>query len=162
RIDIVATEAMLSSGLRDRIVEWLPEIEVADFSGDHALPSSSRPLIAVKSAEGRFVTVRRDREHELTAIAERVKSECAAAIPKRAIVFKRPLPYLYLAAEVFKAAGLSYQTDAALPLAAEPIAGALDLVIDFASSQFTRAAAIALLRSPHLMFDGDGNPPSRE
>src|SRR5262249_17902653 len=43
-----------------------------------------------------------------------------------------------------------YQTIDALPLAAEPVSAALDLVIEFASSQFSRDAALALLRSPHF------------
>jgi RecB family exonuclease len=98
----------------------------------------------------------RDREEELIAIARRV---CAAAgtpdaapLDRIGVVFKRPLPYLYLAPKVFGEAGLAYQTSAALPLAAEPTAAALDLVLDAAESTFTRATLVALLRSPHFQF----------
>jgi ATP-dependent helicase/nuclease subunit B len=65
-------------------------------------------------------------------------------------VFKRPLPYLYLARDVFGGAAIPYQTFDALPLAAEPFAAALDVVLEFVESQFSRDATIALLRSPHL------------
>src|SRR5262249_46192252 len=40
----------------------------------------------------------------------------------------------------------------AFPLAAEPFAAALDLVLDLASSSFTRTTIVSLLRSPHFSF----------
>ena len=40
----------------------------------------------------------------------------------------------------------------ALPLAAEPYAAALDLVLSCVSANFAREPAIALLRSPHFDF----------
>ena len=40
----------------------------------------------------------------------------------------------------------------ALPLAAEPYAAALDLVLSCVSANFARVPAIALLRSPHFDF----------
>src|SRR6185312_6270503 len=43
----------------------------------------------------------------------------------------------------------------ALPLAAEPVTAALDLVIEFVSSQFSRDATLALLSSPHVLFGGE-------
>ena len=74
-----------------------------------------------------------------------------ASLDRVAVVFKRPLPYLYLAREVFGGAGLPYQASDALPLAAEPFAAALDLVFEFVESGFTRrvdgrAAAVAAFR----------------
>ena len=47
---------------------------------------------------------------------------------RTAVVFQRPLPYLYLARQVFPDAEIPYQAFDALPLAAEPFAAALDLV----------------------------------
>jgi RecB family exonuclease len=69
-----------------------------------------------------------------------------------AVVFKRPLPYLYLADDTLGAAGLPYQISDALPLAAEPTAAALDLIVDLAASAFSRSAIVSLLRSPHYRF----------
>jgi RecB family exonuclease len=94
------------------------------------------------------VWIHRDREEELVAVARR-----AAGDPDRhAIVFARRLPYLYLAREVFGGARIPYQAVDALPLAAEPAAAALDLIIEFVSSEFTRTSALALLRSPQLVL----------
>ena len=68
------------------------------------------------------------------------------------MVFKRPLPYLYVAPRIFADAGLAVQTSAALPLAAEPTAAALDLVLEAVATRFTRGSLVALLRSPHFAF----------
>ena len=68
-------------------------------------------------------------------------------------MFKRPLPYVYLARDVFADAGIPYQTFDALPLAAEPYAAALDLVFEFVTSNFTREPVVALLGSPHFSFE---------
>src|SRR5204863_7578012 len=97
--------------------------------------------------------VNRDSDAELVTVAKRVKSE-AVDLDRVAIVFERPLPYLYLAREVFGGARIPYQTTAALPLAAEPVAAALDLVIEFVSSQFSRHATLSLLSSPHFAIGG--------
>jgi RecB family exonuclease len=69
-----------------------------------------------------------------------------------AIVFQRPLPYLYLARQVFADAGLEYQALDSLPLAAEPFAAAVDLVFAALAADFTRGALVELLRSPHFEF----------
>src|SRR6185503_6721317 len=50
------------------------------------------------------------------------------------------------------AAGIPYQAFDTLPLAAEPTAAALDLILDAVASNFTRASLVALLRSPHFAF----------
>ncbi len=71
------------------------------------------------------------------------------------MVYKRPLPYLYVAREVFSSAGIRYGTSDALPLAAEPFAAAVDLALDLVASSFTRTAIVSLLRSPHFALGGD-------
>jgi RecB family exonuclease len=158
-IDIVATTGMLESGFHQRIHEWLPGIEEVE---GHAV-SAVRPALAVPATDpDRPVFVHRDREEELIAIARRLKTgggapgaavgRKAGALDRVAVVFKRPLPYLYLAREVFGAAGLPYQAFDALPLAAEPFAAALDVVLEFVESGFTRGSMVALLRSPHFVF----------
>ena len=105
----------------------------------------------------------------MTAFARRVRAqsgETAADAPSHAValVHQRPLPYLYLARQVLGAYGISWQAVDALPLAAEPWAAAVDLVLTFAASDASRAAGLALLASPLLVPPprgdaGDAAPP---
>ena len=108
----------------------------------------------------------RDREEELVAVARQLKADRrhgeAAPLDRVAVVFKSPLPYLYVAAEVFGAAGIPYRTSDALPLAAEQTSAALDLILDAVGSNFTRDTLVALLRSPHLRFLHEGEDVRRE
>jgi len=90
------------------------------------------------------------------------RSGDAPVLERVGVVYKRPLPYLYLAGEVFGAAGIPYQTADTLPLAAEPTAAALDLILAAVEADFTRDALIALLRSPHLVFVHQDREPSRQ
>jgi RecB family exonuclease len=144
RIDVIATERLLRSGFHQRVHDWLPGLEEVDAGALGIIPSPSpREFVA---------PVSRDRHEELVAVARRVK-DADADVDRAAVVFERPLPYLYVAREVFGGAGLPYRTSDALPLAAEPVTAALDLVIEFASSQFTRDATLALLSSPHFTFE---------
>ena len=75
-----------------------------------------------------------------------------------AVVFQRPLPYLYLAQQVLADARVPFQAFDALPLAAEPYAALLDLVLAMARTGGTREATVALLRSPLLRSTSDGAP----
>lgn len=161
-IDIVATGGLLGSGFHQRIHDWLPGIEEVVHPG---VVSQARPALTVPgAASDQLVFVRRDREEELIAIARglRADREPERCLDRVAVVFKRPLPYLYLAREVFREAGLPYQAYDALPLAAEPYAAALDLVFEFVESGFTRQSTVALLRSPHFVFEWDGQRIERE
>jgi ATP-dependent helicase/nuclease subunit B len=163
-IDVVATTGLLESGFHQRIHEWLPGIEEAEARDlDIAPARAPRPVLAVPGSDS-LAFVHRDREEELITVARRVKSrEAAGGSPDGvAVVFKRPLPYLYLAREVFGGAGISYQAFDALPLAAEPYAAALDLVFEFVESTFTRRTIVALLRSPHFAFSSEGAPIDRD
>jgi len=159
RIDIVATRAMIAAGLLDRLEKFMPGFEEAELEPDPDEPvdHSMRPVIAGASPERPF-TVSRDREDELASVAVAVKTAGGADLERRAVVFKRPLPYVYLARDVFADAGIPYQTFDALPLAAESYAAALDLVFEFVTSNFTREPVVALLSSPHFSFDVDGAP----
>ena len=67
-----------------------------------------------------------------------------------AVVYKRPLPYLYLAPATLGAAGIDYETADALPLAAEPSAAAVDLILDAVETSFSRESLVAILRSAHF------------
>ncbi|HXD73676.1 MAG TPA: hypothetical protein VN628_08070, partial [Vicinamibacterales bacterium] len=107
RIDIVSTQWLLQSGLHQRLHEWLPGVEEIDAASLGIQPSPGpRQLVVPRS---------RDREEELVAVAKRLKAD--PVDPERvAVVFERPLPYLYIAREVFGGAQIPYQTDDALPL----------------------------------------------
>ncbi|PYR36273.1 MAG: hypothetical protein DMF90_10700 [Acidobacteria bacterium] len=156
-VDIVCTEAVLRSGFHERVRRWLPGLEegVAEVSG--RLPFARPTLIcpATKDGSADLWHTCRDREEELIAIARRFKQEgqSEANFDRAAIVFKHPLPYLYLAPDTLGAAGVPYHLSDALPLAAEPVAAAVDVVIDAIETRFSRNALIALLRSPHLCFN---------
>ena len=146
-IDVIATDAQLDAGFHARVHDLLPGIEEVRFGGD---PAHSPPVLEVPSAE-RSYFVSRDREEELRA-AVRLLRGGSHPPDATAIVFARRLPYLYLAREVFAAADMPFQCDDALPLAAEPVAAAVDLVLSFAASDAGRRATVDLLRSPHFAF----------
>lgn len=124
------------------------------------------PTLVVPSADGMPAFEARDREEELSEIARRIKADrrsgVGAPLHRTALVVRRPLPYLYLARSVFGGAGIPFETLDTLPLAAEPYAAALDLVLDFVASSYARASAIALLRSPHFRFEHQGDPVTAE
>ena len=156
RVEIVATHASISAGLLERLQKFMPEFEEAELPRDETgLDEQRKPLLMIP-AEGSLFFVSRDREDELSSIAVALKTAGASDLDRRAVVFKQPLPYVYLAREVFAAAGIPYQTFDALPLAAEPYATALDLVFEFVTSNFTREPVVALLASPHFSFQVDG------
>lgn len=152
RLDLVATENILAAGFHERVHDLFPGIEEAR-AGVEARP----PRLAVrKAADGAMTrwTVWRDREEELADVARSLKNDPPRSLERSAVVFQRPLPYLYLARQVFPDAAVPYQALDALPLAAEPFAAALDLVLSFVAGEGTRGALVDLLRSPHWTFAG--------
>ena len=161
RLDIVATENMLAAGYHQRVHDLLPEIEEERFGMPAGLPVLAAPEPDLDD-EGRRWIVCRDREEELADVARALKRDGCCSLDRTAVVFQRPLPYLYLARQVFLDAEIPYQAFDALPLAAEPFAAALDLVFSFAISEATRASIVELLASPHWWFDVDGRTIGRE
>ncbi len=161
RIDVVATEGELDAGLHERLHECLPGMEEVWIPPDEG---ALGPRLLVPSTD-EDVFVLRDREDELERLARRVRGVAGTselpALDGLAVVFRRPLPYLYLAPEVFSSASIPVQTYAALPLASEPYAAVFDLLCSVASSGFTRTALIGLLESPHLTFVEGGEPLTR-
>jgi RecB family exonuclease len=144
RLDVVATEATVAGVLHERIHRVLPGIE------EIRVDSSSRsPVLLVPAAGGTAHAVR-DREEEVALFARVVRQEGRG--DRAALVIRRPLPYVYLAREVLRSAGVPAQMFDTLPLAAEPFAAALDLVFTVVTGGFERAALVALLRSPHFDF----------
>jgi RecB family exonuclease len=178
RLDIVTTDGVLGSGFHERLHTWLPGLEEVTMGAE--LPRVRPTLMTPPEPLGALWFTHRDREEELIAIARRIKQDRAEGGVRRgsdggqtgvrhvsdtnriAVVFKRPLPYLYLAEDTLGAAGIPYQMSDALPLAAEPTAAALDLVVDLVASGFSRSAIVALLRSPHFQFIARSDGPSAD
>jgi len=158
RLDVVATEAMLAAGYGERLRALLPGIEDEPAPADAVRPS----LVSPSGIGGPLFFTYRDREEELRGVARRIKrrhgAPDAAPLWKSGVVFRRPLPYVYLAGQIFPAAGVPYQAFDALPLASEAYAAALDLIVECLDTAFARAPLVALLRSPALAFTADGRP----
>jgi RecB family exonuclease len=157
-IDIVATRNTLDAGYLDRLRLAFVEIEEGDHaSTPHA--SAAATLIVPGSGEAQAFSYR-DREDELEGVARRIKADRRRGVKppldRIALVVARPLPYLYLAREVLSGAGIPYEALDTLPLAAEPYAAAVDVVLESVSANFTRRSMMALLRSPHFRFESDG------
>jgi RecB family exonuclease len=160
RLDVIATENVLAAGFHQRIHDVLPGIEEERLGTPAAPPLLSAPEPpAGTDAHGWIVC--RDREEELVEIARAIKRRPGQSVERTAVVFQRPLPYLYLARQVFPDAQVPYQALDALPLAAEPFAAALDLVLSFAIAEGTRASLVELLASPHWRFEADGHAVGR-
>ena len=168
-IDVVATGAVLDAGFHQRLHEHaLPGIEDVTVEEPSAPPILIVPDVA-PGGEIQRAFVCRDREEELAEFARALKSPlrqghggqaggCATPAGRTAIVFQRPLPYLYLARQVFADARIPWQALDSLPLAGEPFAAAVDLVFTVIAADYTRGALIELLRSPHFTFDAGGRP----
>jgi RecB family exonuclease len=155
RLDVLATEAALEAGFLDRVRHTFVEIE----EGPPATAEPPPVLVIPDAKDGTAVFSYRDREDELEGVARRLKSAAAGsdtALDRTGLVVARPLPYLYLAREVFASAGMVYEALDTLPLAAEPYAAAVDIVLECAAANFTRRALMALLRSPHFRFQTGG------
>ena len=155
QIEIVVTEAVLASGFLERLHSALPDLEEVRSSQQ---PRKHPMLVTSRSPDersgDRLFLMHRDREEELIAVARRLKSERvgAAAVPlhRTALVVCRPLPYLYLARDVFTDAQIPCEALDTLPLASEPYAAVVNLALDTVAAEFTRASLLALLRSPHV------------
>jgi RecB family exonuclease len=156
-IDVIATENTLAAGFHERLHGLMPELEEVSFEA----VGNSPTMVAPESPDpGVRWFVSRDREEELASFVRRLKWRTRSAhdgvptppLDRIGIVFQRPLPYLYLARQVFSDGGVPWQAMDALPLSAEPFAATLDVIFSFLSSEGNRSSAAELLRSPHLSF----------
>ena len=158
RLDVVATSSLLGAGYRERLEDLLPGIEEIPVPAE---PGRTVRLAAPDAPPRRRYFTWRDREEELLAAVRQVKHRPAGE--RSAVVFQRPLPYLYPARHLFASAGIPYETRDTLPLASEPFAAGLDLVLSFVSSGYARRPTVELLRSPHFRFSDGGrglDPPA--
>ena len=161
-LDIVATDRVLGSGFHERLHSWLPGIE--EIQGPGAGSEPARPILITPSPDplapaADLFFVHRDREEELISVARTIRANErrgeGVPLDRIAVVFKQPLPYLYIAPRVFGSAGIAIQMSDTLPLAAEPTAAAFDLILDAVASDFNRESLVALLRSAHFSFGVD-------
>ena len=153
-LEILATEGQLATGLLERLHSLLPELEeVRVPAGDSTVIP---PTLVVPPGGDAFCFISRDREDELSDIVRRIRAlhrlHPDVPLDRTAVVVRRPLPYVYLAREIFASGGVPVQLREALPLAAEPFAAALDLVFTAVATRFSASSLVALLRSPHFVF----------
>jgi RecB family exonuclease len=149
-LDVIVTDTVLAGALHERMHAVLPGVEEVRIEE----PPAPAPTVVVPAA-GTIAYTARDREEEVALFARRVKQEARAGggrLDRVALVVQQPLPYVYLARDVLRSAGIPSQLFDALPLAAEPFSAAIDLVFSVVGSSFGRAPVIALLQSPHFTF----------
>ena len=164
QIDVLCTEGTLGAGHLERLYGAFPELqeERAGSARTSApvLIVPEMPAEAARDAAAVICFTHRDREEELLAVARRLKRQRregqASPLHRTALVVRRPLPYLYLARDVFADAAIPFEALDTLPLAAEPYAAAVDVVLDCVAADFTRSSVMALLRSPHFRLDAEG------
>jgi hypothetical protein len=159
-LDVVVTDEAHDAGFRARLEEQLPGVVEARAPDAPRAPVLIRPPSPLQVPTPP-VFVFRDREEEVRAVARTVRAEADLQGGRLdeavALVFQRPLPYLYLAQHVLTDAGVPYQAFDALPLAAEPYAALLDQVMAVARRGGTRESVVALLRAPVMEFSVDGH-----
>lgn len=144
-VDVIATERDLDAGFRERLFDLLPGIE-EHRRGETA---EDRPVLIVpEDPASPPYHVHRDREEELSAIVRRLGDRRERV----AIVYQRPLPYVYLARRVFERAGVPFTTADTLPLAAEPYVAAVDLACEAIVAERAREPLLRLLESPMLTW----------
>ena len=159
QLDVVVTDEAHDAGFRDRIERELPGLEEDRSTAAATAPTLIRPAGGATDA---CCAVSRDREEELRDAARIIRARAAldggVLREPTAIVFHRPLPYLYLAQQVLTEARVPYRAFDALPLASEPYAALLDMVLAVARTAGTRTSAVELLRSRLVHFEVDAVP----
>lgn len=164
RVTVIATDALLDGGFRERLDDLLPGLDEERAAAPPRPPpalvapdaSATDGAAASGANAGRCHFVWRDREEELAWVASRVGGGALRA--RAAVVVQRPLPYLYLASSVCADRGLAFATHDGLPLATEPFAAAVDLVLACVREGFAREPLVALLRAPQLSIGAAGAP----
>lgn len=156
RLDVLVTDGRLAGSLHERLHQLLPGIDEVRF--DAGRPDA-QPVLHAPSSESAVYTVR-DREEEVAAFARHLKPLIrngeASSLDRVAFVVNQPLPYVYVAPAILRSGGIQSRLSESLPLAAEPYAAALDLVLSCVETGFGRAGVLALLASPHFHFTAPG------
>ena len=150
-ITLVATDAILDSGYRERLDDLLPGLEEERIVGSYDRPT----IVVPDSPEDDLYFTWRDREEELRAVGlqlDRRRQNDGLLPSSAAIVVQRSLPYLYLAPSVFDEFDIQASAGAGMPLATAPYVALIDLIFEVVESNFSRRALVALLESPHCEF----------
>ena len=109
RIDVVATDHVIAGAFHEAIHQLLPGIEEVRFDRE----PRSMPVLVVPSSD-EILHRPRDREEEVADFARLVKGLVRAGqleTPARAaLVVQKRLPYVYVAREIFRAAGVPCQS----------------------------------------------------
>ncbi len=151
-IDILSTTGVLDAGYRDRL-----QLAFVEFDEEALASTADQSTLIVPGEEHAYHY--RDREDEIEAVAARLRRD---APPRAGLIIARPLPYLYLAREIFGRTGVAFEAVDTLPLDAEPYAAAVDVVLECAAANFTRRALMALFKSPHFRFSIEDVEVTRE
>lgn len=159
RIDVLSTEEQLAAGFHERVLSLFPGIEEVRI--EHDGPPLDQRTLLIPADGGTLHFVSRDREEEIADVVRRIRSLRRSRgdeppLDRIAMVFARPLPYLYLARGILTDGSVPFQCDDALPLAAEPPAAALDVIISVAATSASRVTLLELLRSPHFTWGAPG------
>jgi RecB family exonuclease len=156
RVDVVVTDELHDAGFRERLERELPGIEETREPGAPWAPVLVRPEHQAPAV----CWLSRDREEELRDVARIIRARAGTdrQLTSTALVVQRPLPYVYLARQLFADARVPCQSLESLPLAGEPYAAVLDQVLVVARTGGTRDSVVALLRSPWLRLDANGHP----
>ena len=142
---------MLDTGFRERLQDLLPGVE--ETRVEPSAPATARLMTPTEPAGERYFTFR-DREEELLAVIRQVKRRSTSE--RTAVVFQRPLPYLYLALSCSPRPTCRSRHATRCRSPPSRFAAALDLVLTFVSSGYARIPTIELLRSPHFLFAHQG------
>ncbi len=127
----------------------------------HKDSQRNSPTFLVPSREKDIVFTARDREEVFTSIAKLLKllkrNNTLPQLNRIAIIVPDPLPYLYLAKQVFGQSGIPYQLKNGFPLSTEPYLAAFDLIFDFLEDDASHATSFSLLRNPFFKFSNIDN-----
>ncbi len=165
-VELIATESVLATGWFERAHDLLPGLEIVEWAEpqeEFARQFDAPRLLMGKGPGPYFIS--RDRHEEMRDLVRRLRAihrdpHSRIRLDRVGVVFDRPLPYIYLAREVFTEGGVPFEARDALPLGSEPPAAALDLVLSAVASAFSRTSLTALLASPLLTFPpAAGEPP---
>lgn len=164
-ISVVLTDETHDAGFRERLEQELPGIVEARHD---AAPRPAAPILlgpparaetAARPGEGPGpFYVARDREEELRDVARLIveRAEKGVLTSAVAVVSHRPLPYLHVARQVLTDAGVPYRAFDALPLAAEPVAALVDLLLETMRTGGDAESVVAITRSPLVTLpEGD-------
>ena len=155
-LDVVVTETTLAGAQHEALHHLLPGLVEERVGGLEDGDAQDPEILAQGTEVGPLI--HRDREEEIAGFARYIKllvrNREVESLERVALVVHQPLPYVYVMREVMRAAGIPCQIHAALPLAGEPYAAALELVLATVAADFARAPVVALLESPHFRFEG--------